>query len=56
MLKFGSRTELYFDHDFEVEWQVKVGDRVKGGATAIAVVRVAADAGRKSKDAATAAK
>jgi phosphatidylserine decarboxylase len=56
MLKFGSRTELYFDHDFEVEWQVKVGDRVKGGATAIAVVRVAAGPARKSEDAAAAAK
>ncbi len=40
MLKFGSRTELYFDNDFEVEWKVKVGDRVKGGGSVIAVVKV----------------
>ncbi|MBZ0135882.1 MAG: phosphatidylserine decarboxylase [Planctomycetes bacterium] len=41
MLKFGSRTELYFDNDFEVEWKVKVGDKVKGGGTVIATVKVA---------------
>ena len=40
MLKFGSRTELYFDHDFEVDWKVKVGDKVKGGGTVIATVKV----------------
>jgi len=40
MLKFGSRTELYFDNDFEVDWQVKVGDKVKGGLTVIATVKV----------------
>lgn len=40
MLKFGSRTELYFDTDFEVDWKVKVGDKVKGGATVIALVKV----------------
>lgn len=40
MLKFGSRTELYFDSAFEVEWQVKVGDKVKGGGTVIATVKV----------------
>lgn len=39
MLKFGSRTELYFDTGFEVEWKVAVGDKVKGGGTVIAVVR-----------------
>lgn len=39
MLKFGSRTELYFDHSFEVEWKVKIGDKVKGGGTVIAVVK-----------------
>jgi phosphatidylserine decarboxylase len=43
MLKFGSRTELYLDHGFEVEWKVKPGDKVKGGGTAIAVVRVKAE-------------
>lgn len=41
MLKFGSRTELYFDNDFEVDWKVKVGDKVKGGGTVIAVVKIA---------------
>jgi len=41
MLKFGSRTELYFDNGFEVEWKVKVGDKVKGGGTVIATVKVA---------------
>ena len=44
MLKFGSRTELYFDNAFEVEWKVKVGDKVKGGGTVIAVVKVAGSA------------
>lgn len=39
MLKFGSRTELYFDAAFEVEWKVKVGDKVKGGGTVIAIVK-----------------
>jgi phosphatidylserine decarboxylase len=40
MLKFGSRTELYFDNDFEVNWRVKVGQRVVGGSTVIATVKV----------------
>lgn len=40
MLKFGSRTELYFGPGFDVQWQVKVGDKVKGGGTVIATVRV----------------
>lgn len=40
MLKFGSRTELYFDTGFEVDWKVKKGDKVKGGGTVIAVIRV----------------
>ncbi|MCA8946407.1 MAG: phosphatidylserine decarboxylase, partial [Planctomycetes bacterium] len=44
MLKFGSRTELYFDNAFEVDWKVKVGDKVKGGGTVIAVVKVAGSA------------
>jgi phosphatidylserine decarboxylase len=44
MLKFGSRTELYFDTGFEVEWKAKVGDKVKGGGTVIALVRVNANA------------
>jgi phosphatidylserine decarboxylase len=40
MLKFGSRTELYFDNDLEVNWQVAVGDKVKGGHTIVATVKV----------------
>ena len=43
MLKFGSRTELYFDNGFEVEWKVKVGDKVKGGGTVVATVKVASN-------------
>lgn len=41
MIKFGSRTELYLDAAFEVEWKVKVGDKVKGGATVVAVIKKA---------------
>jgi phosphatidylserine decarboxylase len=40
MLKFGSRTELYFDEGFDVNWNVKVGDKVKGGLTVVATVKV----------------
>lgn len=40
MLKFGSRTELYFDNSFEVDWKVKEGDKVKGGGTIVAVVKL----------------
>jgi phosphatidylserine decarboxylase len=40
MLKFGSRTELYFDNAFEVDWKVKVGDKVKGGGTIVAIVKL----------------
>ena len=40
MLKFGSRTELYLAPEFEVEWLVTVGDKVRGAKTAIARVRV----------------
>lgn len=43
MLKYGSRTELYFDDGFEVDWKVKVGDKVKGGGTVIATVKVASN-------------
>ena len=39
MLKFGSRTELYFENSLEIDWKVGVGDKVKGGGTVIAVVR-----------------
>jgi phosphatidylserine decarboxylase len=42
MLKFGSRTELYFDDDLEVEWKVAVGDKVKGGHTVVALVKLKA--------------
>ena len=42
MIKFGSRTELYLPADgFEVK--VKVGDKVKGGQSVIAIMRSAAD-------------
>jgi phosphatidylserine decarboxylase len=34
MIRFGSRTEIYLPVDAEV--LVKVGDRVKGGASVIA--------------------
>jgi phosphatidylserine decarboxylase len=41
MIKFGSRTELYLAPEFEIEWLVKVGDKVKGGGTAVAVIKKA---------------
>jgi phosphatidylserine decarboxylase len=41
MIKFGSRTELYLDNEFEIEWQVKIGDKVKGGGTVVALIRKA---------------
>ncbi|MHC4841210.1 MAG: phosphatidylserine decarboxylase [Planctomycetota bacterium] len=40
MLKFGSRTELWFDNDFEVDWKVTPGANVLGGQTVLAVVKV----------------
>ncbi|MBK9976303.1 MAG: phosphatidylserine decarboxylase [Planctomycetes bacterium] len=55
MLKFGSRTELYFDQDFEVEWKVKVGDKVAGGGTVIALVKVKQAAASPAGKAATTA-
>ena len=39
MIKFGSRTELYLDNEFQIEWQVKVGDKVKGGGSVIALIK-----------------
>ena len=39
-LKFGSRTELYFDDRFEVDWKVAKGDKVKGGSSVLAIVKV----------------
>jgi phosphatidylserine decarboxylase len=36
LIKFGSRVDVIFDRDGEI--QVKVGDRVKGGATLLAVL------------------
>jgi phosphatidylserine decarboxylase len=54
MLKFGSRTELYFDNDLDVDWKVKVGDRVKGGGTVIAIVRVRAETQSTRQDTAAA--
>jgi hypothetical protein len=56
MLKFGSRTEVYFDNDFEDDWKVKVGDRVKGGGSVIAIVRVRAHSTPRQHDAAAATK
>ena len=38
MIKFGSRTELYLPAE-GVEVRVKVGDKVRGGATAVAAVK-----------------
>lgn len=38
MIKFGSRTELYLDAQLEVEWKVKVGQKVRGGETVLAIV------------------
>ena len=37
LIKFGSRVDVVFDRDAAV--QVKPGDRVKGGATVLAVLR-----------------
>jgi phosphatidylserine decarboxylase len=39
LIKFGSRVDVLFDRDAAV--QVKRGDRVKGGATVLAVLPVA---------------
>jgi phosphatidylserine decarboxylase len=33
MIKFGSRTELYFPADTEVEWSISVGQAIKAGST-----------------------
>jgi phosphatidylserine decarboxylase len=38
LIKFGSRVDVLFDRDAAI--QVKVGDRVKGGATALAILPV----------------
>jgi phosphatidylserine decarboxylase len=38
LIKFGSRVDVVFDRDAAI--QVKVGDRVKGGATVLAVLPV----------------
>jgi phosphatidylserine decarboxylase len=39
MIKFGSRTELYFPSEFVFEVVVKVGDRVRAGSSVIARFR-----------------
>ena len=39
LIKFGSRVDIMFDHDAAV--RVKVGDRVKGGQTVLAMLPVA---------------
>jgi phosphatidylserine decarboxylase len=38
LIKFGSRVDVLFDSDAAI--QVKLGDRVKGGATVIALLPV----------------
>jgi phosphatidylserine decarboxylase len=39
LIKFGSRVDILFDRDAAI--QVKIGDRVQGGATLLAVLPVA---------------
>lgn len=39
MIKFGSRTTLFLSPDREVDWKVKVGDKVKAGETILAVAK-----------------
>lgn len=39
MIKFGSRTTLFFSRDVHVTWRVKVGDKVKAGETILATVK-----------------
>jgi phosphatidylserine decarboxylase len=39
LIKFGSRVDVLFDHDATI--RVKLGDRVKGGATVLALLPVA---------------
>jgi phosphatidylserine decarboxylase len=39
LIKFGSRVDILFDHDAAI--QVKLGDRVKGGASVLALLPVA---------------
>jgi phosphatidylserine decarboxylase len=45
MIKFGSRTELYVPASVALDVRVKVGDRVQGGRTVLAVRREAAGEG-----------
>lgn len=46
MIKFGSRTELWIDAQAcDVEWRIKKGDKVKGGATVLGVLKL-----RKAND------
>ena len=42
MIKFGSRTELYLPKRLEVSVQVKVGQKVRGAADVLAIVKNAA--------------
>ncbi len=53
MLKFGSRTELWFDNDFEVDWKVSPGTNVMGGQTALAIVKVKSGASKEETVAAS---
>lgn len=43
MIKFGSRTTLFLSQDVEIEWLVKIGDRVKAGETPVARIAPAAN-------------
>jgi phosphatidylserine decarboxylase len=43
LIKFGSRVDVLFDRDAAI--QVKLGDRVRGGATVLAVLHVAQPVG-----------
>jgi phosphatidylserine decarboxylase len=43
LIKFGSRTDIILPGD--AEFQVKVGDRVKGGASIIAIMAAGAISG-----------
>jgi phosphatidylserine decarboxylase len=49
LIKFGSRVDVLFDRDAAI--QVKVGDRVKGGATVLALLSVAQAVNAGSADA-----
>jgi phosphatidylserine decarboxylase len=39
MIKFGSRTELYFPADVEVDWAIAVGQAIKAGSTLLGTTK-----------------